>query len=362
MPVSRIWELLAKKYNDEISADELQELELFLNRYQDVFQLNEILSGLDDIPLQKVTSRTDEEKSLAAIKGAVEKSNNEEQLLAAIASASERKKRLWKQVGWLGSIAACVVLVWIFLPSGNGSDEKKPVMSEVATNAGSKSTIRLPDGSTVKLNTNSSLQYNEDFGIGGRKITLTGEAFFDIVKNEAQPLTVQAGNVNITVKGTIFNVRAYQEDATVEASLIEGAIEVSEKSDPERKILLRPNEKILIGQTLVAPAGKTNKVAVKEAVLELGKIKPNPTDSSINEIVWVEDELTFYREPFYSLAQKMERWYNISIRFETEKIKDMSFTGSFEKENIIEALDALQHLASFTYSLENKIVTIRGNE
>ncbi len=362
MPVSRIWELLAKKYNNEISGEELRELELFLAQHQDVFQLNEIISGLDDIPLQKVTDRSDEEKSLAAIKQAIERRRNGEQEAVAVAAPPQKKGRLMKRVGWWSGIAACMVLVWIFRPTGDSIATKEPAMSEVATNASSKSTIRLPDGSTVKLNTNSSLQYNEDFGVGGREITLTGEAFFDIVKNEAQPLTVHAGNVNITVKGTIFNVRAYREDATVEASLIEGAIEVSEKSDPERKILLRPNEKILIGQTPVANTGGENRMAAKEGILELGKIKPNPTDSSINEIVWVEDELTFHKEPFYSLAQKMERWYNVTIRFETEKMKNMSFTGSFEKENIIEALDALRQLASFTYTIENRTVTITGSE
>lgn len=362
MPVSRIWELLVKKYNNEISADELRELELFLTQHQDVFQLNEIISGLQDIPLQKVTGRADEEKSLAVIKQAIALRRSEAPEEETRVVPPRKAWRLVKQIGWWSGIAACIMLVWVFRPTGNSTGIKEPAMSEVATNARSKSTIRLPDGSTVKLNANSSLQYNEDFGVGGREIILTGEAFFDVVKNEAQPLTVYAGNVSITVKGTIFNVRAYREDATVEASLIEGAIEVSEKSDPERKILLRPNEKIVIGQSPAANTGEENRIAAKEGILELAKIKPNPTDSSINEIVWVEDELTFYREPFYSLAQKMERWYNVTIRFETEKMKNMSFTGSFEKENIVEALDALRQLASFTYTIENKTVTINGSD
>lgn len=350
MPVSRIWELLAKKYNNEISDEELRELELALIQHQDAFQLNEIISGLSNIPLQKVTNKDDEERSRVAIRQAMRQQKSEEDVVN-IAPATNR----WRSMLWAGGVAACMALVWALWPVEKSGDTSS--MHAVATNTDSKSTIRLPDGSTVKLNTNSSLQYNEDFGINGRKITLKGEAFFDIVKNEAQPLTVQAGNVDITVKGTIFNVRAYEEDAVVEASLIEGAIEVSEKSDPERKILLRPNEKILIGQVVPVP-GQTDKKSVKEGILELGKIRPNPTDSSINEIVWVEDELTFYKEPFYSLAQKMERWYKITIQFETEEMKNTTFTGSFEKENITEALDALRQLTSFSYSIDNKKVTI----
>ncbi len=354
MPVSRIWELLAKKYNQEISVEEMKELEMYLTQYQDAFQLNEIISSIDDIPLQKVTDRSDEERSLASIKQMLERKKSEDKEIVSVPTVRSSR---WQTIAWISSIAACITLVWLFWPAGSKPEVEKASMHVVETNAESKSTIRLPDGSTVKLNTNSSIQYNEDFGKGGRTITLVGEAFFDIAKNEEQPLTVHAGNVDITVKGTVFNVRAYLEDATIEASLIEGAIEVSEKSDPERKILLRPNEKILIGQT-VLETSHPQKVQPKDGILELGKIKPNPTDSSINEIVWVEDELKFYREPFYSLAQKMERWYNVSIQFETEKMKNMTFTGSFEKENIKEALDALRQLASFNYTFENKRVTI----
>lgn len=367
MPVSRIWELLAKKYNNEISKEELRELELFLTEHQDRFQLNEVISALHEIPLQKITDPSDEQRSLEAIKLAVAQSRQPEYELT-----EEQPKRKSGAPGMVRriSLLAGAVLVAIFIwlqraekqPGGN---EKGIAMNEIVTNNSSKSTIRLPDGSTVKLNSNSKLQYNKDFGIGAREISLVGEAFFDIAKNEALPLTVHAGNVNIKVKGTVFNVKAYEDDSKVEAALIEGAIEVFEKSDPERKILLRPNEKIMIGKTPAAQEDikqvkKTG--TAKEGIWELGRIKPNPTDSSINEIAWIEDQLVFHKEPFFSLAQKMERWYNVSIQFETEKMRDMTFTGSFEKENIVEALDALQQLTRFNYKIENKAVIISAEK
>ncbi len=360
MPVSRIWELLAKKYNHELNENELRELETLLTQHHDAFQLDEIISGLDRIPLQKVTDAADEHKSLMTIKLAMEKGreeHSEENLYTMQAERMLRKRRILQAGSWLSGVAACLVFAWFWWPASKQMDEKDTPKSEVVTNGNSKSTINLPDGSVVKLNANSSLWYNEGFGVNGREITLVGEAFFEIAKNEDLPLTVHAGNMDIIVKGTVFNVRAYKEDATVEASLIEGSIEVSDKNDPDRKILLRPNEKILIAQAMVNPAADA-KAPVNEGILEMAKIKPNPTDSSINEIAWIEDKLTFYREPFYSLAQKMERWYNVTIQFETEQMRNMTFTGSFEKENITEALDALRQLASFNYTIENRKVTI----
>ena len=147
----------------------------------------------------------------------------------------------------------------------------------------------------------------------------------------------------------------------MEASLIQGVIEVFSKNDRERKIMLRPNEKIIIGKTSAVSSSEEAKHIVqpaKEAVFFLGKIKPNPVDSSISEIAWIQNKLAFYKEPFSSLAQKMERWYNVSIQFNDERLKKFTFTGSFEKEDIIEALNALREITSFEYTIENRNVII----
>ncbi len=171
---------------------------------------------------------------------------------------------------------------------------------------------------------------------------------------------VHAGDIDIKVTGTAFNVRAYVEDSVVEAALIRGSIEVASKNDPERKILLRPNEKIIIGKRSTISSSPIDTPAdnKKEEVFSLGKIKPNPADNSISEIAWIESKLAFYKEPFSSLAKKMERWYNVSISFEDKKLEEYTFTGSFEKEDIVEALNALRQVTPFEYSIENRSVTI----
>jgi len=253
-----------------------------------------------------------------------------------------------------------IASLWIYQRGGGTAGQG--TQNEVATSM-SKSRVQLPDGSTVVLNRQSKLVYNKDFGVSRREIILTGEAYFDIAKNEAVPLTVVAGPVRIRVMGTAFNVRAYVRDSTIETSLIRGSIEVSSSDDPERTIRMRPNEKIIFGRGDApppSPSGANNVQQRKPAqtFVQMNRIQPNPIDSTINEIVWVQDKLVFSKEPFYSLAQKMERWYQVKIRFKDKISAQLSLTGSLEKESLTEALDALQQLTPFNYQIDSGVVTV----
>lgn len=363
MSDSRIWELIARKFNGEISEEELLELNQLLQQPGEVVQLNELLEELHAVPLRPMTSAADERRSedrlrlrLQAGKDAAEADH-----FKTISIKRSRKRLV---VALLSMAAVVVVIIFSRLLWFNSHDAiltGKTTLNEVVTNADSKSTVYLPDGSYVVLNSGSRLSYNKDFGVDTREITLTGEAYFDIAKNPKAPLTVHAGNVDIRVKGTAFNVRAYAEDSAVEASLIRGVIEVYSKNDQERKILLRPNEKILIGKIpVVKSSGKEMQgLQEKEDVFILGKLRYNPADSNISEIAWIDNKLAFSREPFYSLAQKMERWYKVSIQFEDKRLMEITFTGSFERESLIDALDALKQIAPFRYKIKDGKVLIR---
>jgi ferric-dicitrate binding protein FerR (iron transport regulator) len=266
----------------------------------------------------------------------------------------------------IGSVAAAVIVAAVSMTllfrSNPGAPGQPLAAGEVSTSK-SKTRIRLPDGSVVILNKQSKLVYNKDFGINKRDITLTGEAFFDIAKNDNVPLTVTAGTVKIVVMGTAFNVRAYADDSTIETSLIRGSIEVSSSDVPDRVIRMRPNEKLTFGKepppaAVAAPAKRPLLRRPAQNYLVMNKIKLNPIDGTINEIVWVQDKLVFSKEPFYSVAEKMERWFQVKIRFRDKISEQLTMTGSLEKENLVEALEALRLLTPFNYQIDNGIVTI----
>ena len=350
MSANRLWELLARKHNDELTEDEQKELELLLRQQQEMFELNETFLRIKELQVRKLSSQADEERSRQAIAA---------QLGPLPSPPRSIKKGLWMTAVACGLLI--IGILWWSLPKHNNVSSPAS-QNEIATSS-SKSRVQLPDGSTVILNKQSRLTYNKDFGVSKREISLTGEAYFDIARNESIPLTVTAGSVKIRVMGTAFNVRAYAQDSTIETALIRGSIEVSSTDDPERTIRMRPNEKIIFGKDIPSlPSTPGIKIPEHrmptQAFVQMNRIKPNPTDSTINEIVWVQDKLVFSKEPFYSLAQKMERWYQVKIRFKDTISQQLSLTGSLEKETLTEALDALKQLTPFNYRIDSGIVTI----
>lgn len=357
MPIARIWELLSLKYNNEISPEQLAELGQLLQENQDVLQVNEFLSALHELPIYSQFSAADEDRNRRIIEAGLQA-----EAPADVVPIRRRSPapRVWL-VAALALIVASVAILW------GARWQRRPAeaspLSEVVASGGSKTKVILPDGSSIILNTGSRISYNKDFGVHDRQISLNGEAFFDIAKNENIPLTVHAGNVTILVMGTAFNVRAYAEDSIVETSLIRGLIEVWSNTDSIRKVLLRPREKIIIGKTTRVTSDDKDKPVHKEErdIFSLDKIKTNAADSSITEIAWTRDKLVFQREAFLSLSKKMERWYNVKIIFSDPAMAQLEFTGSFEKETLVEALEALRQTEDFNYTIENRTVTITKN-
>lgn len=357
MPLARLWELLARQYNDGLSGPEQEELDLLLKEHRDALELNEILTRSGDLEVRRLTTAQDEARSRERIARRLGDKNE-----VAKDPFGTPVRPLYKRQGFVWAALICVLFgagFWLYKASQPGTPaSEKP--SEITTST-SKTRITLPDGTSVVLNKNSQISYNRDFGSHKRDITLIGEAYFDVARNESVPLVVKAGPVRITVLGTAFNVRAYTADSTIETSLIRGSIEVSSAGDPGRTILMRPFEKIVFSRAEAAaplPAGNTQKAKVEPSFVMLDRIKPNAADSSINEIVWTKDRLVFRKEPFRSVAWKMERWYGVKFNFMDNASERLLITGSLEKENLVEALDALRQLTPFEFTVEGDMVTI----
>lgn len=367
MSIDRIWDLFTKKFNNEISKEELEELESLLRENRDAFQLNEVLSSFGDLQLKPVSDEKTKNRSVNAIKQAIEARDNVADKEAAPDEYqpfySHHSRRKGTRIGLIAVLSAAVIVICIVLFPFWEKEElnKMTNVNSAKTDAGSKTTINLPDGSVVVLNAHSRLTYNKEFGISSREIQLTGEAFFNIVKNPDMPLVVHAGTVDIWVKGTTFNVKAYPEDETVEAALLTGVIEMVSQKDPARKILLRPNEKIIVsnkGSNKSLQLQDDKKVLNEEETILLGKMKPDPVDSTYAETAWLQNKLVFRSEAFTDLARSMERRYNISIQFNDPPVSELIFTGSFSNETLAEALEALRSSVPFHYKIENKTVFI----
>jgi len=359
MAEKRIWELLAKQFGGQITEEELRELQVLLQEQQDSLLQGEMLSELKVLAIKpSMEEQTARQRSLSAL---MDKVRGEGEAAMVDEGGPGRGRWLWAAVGF-------VVLVtgWLIFRKGSGrpGTGDAGVYDRIVTKTGSKTLINLPDSSTVVLNSACQFAYNKDFGVRKREMQLTGEAYFDIHGNPEMPLVVHAGNVIIRVLGTTFNVRAYAEDSFVEATLVRGVIEVSLKSDPERKILLRPNEKIVISnQAGVLPVqADSGRMKPREEVIRVTQVAADPKDSSYIETAWLKDKLLFRKESFGSLARRMERWYQVHIVFADTSQQSILFTGSFEKETVGEALDALKHSSPFSYNINGRTITIFRNK
>ncbi len=244
---------------------------------------------------------------------------------------------------------------------------QKPI-NEISVNPGAKTSLKLPDGSKVWVNSGSRLSYPETFQGNTREVFLEGEAYFDIIRDPSHPFIVHTSGIDVKVLGTAFNVKAYESEPTIEATLVHGMIEVSKVNQPNAsKVILKPHEKLIFNKYAVGKnEEKELRVTDRNALLlENARpaiiIAPLPksiADSAIIETSWVYNRLSFEEEKLEDLAVKMERWFNVNITLNYESIKTYRLTGSFQDETIEEALKELQYLVSFSYKLNGKEVII----
>jgi len=194
---------------------------------------------------------------------------------------------------------------------------------------------------------------NERFGSTTREVYLSGEAFFDVAKNDKAPFIIHTGSIDITVLGTAFNVKAYPGEKNVETALVRGLIAITTHNDPDRKIILKPNEKITIpNDTAVALTPTIAPAVYAITALNTGKAGIVP------ETVWMQRKLEFDDEPFAELAPKMEAWFDIKIRFGNETIKNKHFSGVIEKETLEETLKDMRLSTPFSYTLKGNDLLI----
>jgi ferric-dicitrate binding protein FerR (iron transport regulator) len=182
------------------------------------------------------------------------------------------------------------------------------------------------------------------------------------VKNTAKPFIVHTSSIDVRVLGTAFDVKSYPGESTFETTLIRGLIEVTRRGQPHaRKIILKPLQKLVLPITVLQETDTTEgKLADLKNISGPKRITvpKNLPDSSISETSWIYDKLSFDGESFREVARKMERWFNVKINFNDEKVADTRLHVSFTNETIEQALQKLKLAIPFSYRINGTEVTI----
>jgi len=354
MDNDHIWNLIAKKLAGEASASDLKELESALRLNPD---LHYSLEALHD--MWKKKSQQEPEQSEIAFQKHMERMHSmgvdmgskEKSLSPDIYPYTTPRFMNWKSLAYIIAGFFLITVVFYFFSIRNAlvaPVSQKPVW-EVETKNGSKTNLVLPDGSSVCLNAGSRLSYDSMYGSKIREVTLSGEAYFDVVKNPNKPFIIHTGKINIKVLGTVFDVKSYPGEKTMEASLIKGSIEVTIPSVSSKKIILRPNQKLVIDKTEIVPAHSGNQPTVvhmpEMSIQHLNRIG---TDSVIAETGWMQNRLYFNDMSLQELLKNMERKYGVSFQVNDSSLYSIHFTGSFKDESLTQALDALRLTAAMS--------------
>lgn len=368
---SRLWTLWSKKLSGEATAEEIQELDALLKNPISQSTDIELIKKLWDRALENV-DKPDIDKNWESISQSIfpEKSN----LFVTLVPADTDKPTITRKKKWWLAAASLFFVICISIGMLYNNSNKKIAVSQssaalpnaVVSRNGSKTSVTLPEGTKVWLNAGSKIYYDNDF-TDNRQVYLTGEAYFDVTHNADKPFVIHAANVNIKVLGTAFNVKAYTEDDRVETALIRGSVEISTNDDPERKILLRPNEKISILKSKrnidsLLQNNKATKNVAKEEFYVIDRMTIDTKYSSMEDIAWMKDKIIFKSESFSQLAKRIERWYAVTIVFKGESCQGIKFTGELDNLNIVQAMDALGFSCNykFHYSIEKDQITIKS--
>lgn len=232
---------------------------------------------------------------------------------------------LWGQRRAWWSVAAAILLlisVWWIVRE---SPVTPASMAEIVTTQGERRSIILPDSTEVWLNQNSTLRYASAFQ--DRRVELIGEGYFSVRRDEKRPFVITSGEVETTVLGTVFNVRAYPGEEDLEVSVVSGKVQVKE-AQTQKQVLLE--------------AGKAATYNRAEKTLAEAD---TPTE---NADAWVDQQLVFEGTPLRAVINDLELYYGIQIQVENPAILNCTFSGQFEKLSA----EAMLQILSFALNLQ----------
>jgi ferric-dicitrate binding protein FerR (iron transport regulator) len=223
---------------------------------------------------------------------------------------------------------------------------EKPVqlaeqLYEISSPKGHVSKVKLPDGTEVWINTNSTIIYDAaSFNSNNREIQLKGEAYFEVTSSVEKPFTVVTPHANVKVTGTAFNVNAYPASMLFETVLAEGKIELQLKSGTTESFHVEPNQRVIFNSI-------NKKFDVEQVEAEMFT-------------AWRNGEIIFKDATLNDLIKELERIYDIQFHLKPANLGELRFRGMFSyNNNLIEALEKIKKSSNVEYYIENKEVWLR---
>ncbi len=208
------------------------------------------------------------------------------------------------------------------------------LQNTITTPAGGQYQLTLSDGTKVWLNAASSLRFPAAFTGNDRKVSITGEAYFEVARNTSKPFKIQIANSGmVEVLGTSFNINSYTNEPSINTTLLEGSVKITSLSGEQ--ITLKPGQQ----------------AKLKESITILNDVD---TDAIV---AWKTGWFQFNRADLPTILRQVSRWYNVTVAYEGNFSKK-SFSGIVSRENDIADVLKIMENAGIRFRIVGKTITV----
>jgi ferric-dicitrate binding protein FerR (iron transport regulator) len=256
--------------------------------------------------------------------------------------AKTRYIRVLQEVLKIAAVVVSTIVIYklIFIPDvseDKAFEAETGIMQTLIVPSGQRAEFIMEDGTKVWLNAGSVFRFPGKFSYDIREVTLDGEAYFDVAKNQEVPFVVRTGRYDIKVIGTKFNLMAYNKSTIFETTLLDGSVEILNK-DEKKGIILSPNK---------CASLKDDKIVITSV-----------TDTT--HLYWKKGIISFKDEPFSSILNKLELYFDVKITVRNDEILNEIYSGKFRtKDGIEHILKVFRLKTKFTYTIDDNIITIK---
>ena len=321
--------LIAKYISGELNPDERQLFDAWLaqkpvNRelLKEYEKANEL--ALEELGRSQAKIEIDVDTEWIKFQNSVKGDSNEDK----VRNLEENNE---SENSWYRIAAVFILLVGFGFALNYYISESKDVIVKTAAN---QKSIELPDGSHVTLNSNSKLSYAKNFGDIERSVTLKGEAFFDVSRDESRPFVISTESAKIQVLGTSFNVFS-RIDKSTEVVVTTGTVKVFDESG---------RKSVTIG------AGERAEVSDNRVV--------GTVNHDDNYIAWKTRVISFENQSLLVVIEALERIYNVQFNFDSGVISSCEVTATFNGQTIESILNVLESTLDLEYVKDGSQIDI----
>ena len=325
-------QLISKYLNNTLTKEETQNLESWLRKdVKNRIEFENIVAHLSH-----------QDGELATIK---------EQVFSRVINQKDQKAKLNfnQKLRYITRVAAVFVVVFgaaMYLLLNDGLiDQPQQVSQPQQINQiekeaafGQQLSFKLPDGTLVKLNAGSKLVFPKQFSQERREVSLVGEAFFEVERDETRPFLIKTKKINVSVLGTSFNVRSYNNEENVLVGVKTGIVKVSNE-DGSEEVLLKQNDMADYSHT----SNKITKGVISESSLVFG---------------WIDREFVLKDQKIDQIMVEVSRWFDVQFDIRCVLDKQRNFTIRYKDPTLKSVMESLSYAYEFDYQFENKTIKI----